>query len=277
MSTRSFGPLPFAAEEGRAVKSKLAGATLWMGAEATESAVKSLQGPPVLHIATHGFFLPDQPQRRDGPRSGAKAAPVAVEDPLVRSGLAFAGANSRHSGADDGVLTALEVSGTDLYGTQLVVLSGCETAVGDVVNGEGVYGLRRALVLAGSRTQVMSLWRVDDAATQELMTAYYGRLQKGDGRSEAMRQVQLAMLAQSERARPYYWASFIVSGDWAALDGKAVVPQLGRVQPVQPGPRGCACAIEAGPEGRTATWAAAVALGLGLARRRARRWATPRA
>jgi len=115
-----------------------------------------------------------------------------------------------------------------LWGTKLVVLSACETGLGDVRNGEGVYGLRRALVLAGSQTQVMSLWKVSDSGTRDLMTSYYTRLQSGAGRTEALRQVQLAMLrgelkpAQdaTDYRHPYYWAAFIASGDWRNMDGK---------------------------------------------------------
>jgi CHAT domain-containing protein len=252
-----FRPLSSTSSEGRTIAQAVKPARVLLGQEATEHAIKTLHGPSLLHIATHGFFLADQPRRRPG--AGADK-PVALEDPLVRSGLALAGANQPQRGADDGVLTALEVSSTDLYGTGLVVLSACETAVGEVINGEGVYGLRRALVLAGARTQVMSLWRVDDTATTQLMSEYYGRLQRGEGRSEAMRQVQLAMLAQRERAHPYYWASFIVSGDWTALSGKGGEPML---MGVPPGSGGCGgCALEL----------AVVALGLRLAWRRARRW-----
>jgi CHAT domain-containing protein len=102
----------------------------------------------------------------------------------------------------------------------LVVLSACETGVGEVRSGDGVYGLRRALVLAGAETQVMSLWKVSDEGTRELMSGYYRRLASGEGRSEAMRQVRLEFLKDPRRAHPYYWASFIVSGEWANLDGK---------------------------------------------------------
>src|SRR5206468_2188882 len=98
-------------------------------------------------------------------------------------------------------LTALEASGLDLWGTRLVVLSACETGLGDVQAGEGVYGLRRALVLAGSESQVMSLWQVSDAATRDLMVAYYKRLQAGEGRTEALRQVQLEMLSSQQQSR----------------------------------------------------------------------------
>jgi CHAT domain-containing protein len=97
------------------------------------------------------------------------------------------------------------------------VLSACDTGVGEVKAGEGVYGLRRALVLAGARAQVMSLWPVSDVGTRDLMRGYYDALLAGAGRAEALRRVQLATLADPARAHPYYWASFILSGDWAPL------------------------------------------------------------
>ena len=129
--------------------------------------------------------------------------------------------NKRRSGDEDGILTALEASGLNLYGTQLVVLSACETGVGDINIGEGVYGLRRALVLAGAETQVMSLWAVSDEATRELMVNYYKRLLRGEGRGEAMRQAQLEMIKSDARNHPFYWAGFIVSGNWEKLDLKS--------------------------------------------------------
>lgn len=105
----------------------------------------------------------------------------------------------------------------------LVVLSACETGVGEVHNWDGVHGLRRALVLAGSEAQVMSLWKVDDDGTRDLMIDYYKGLQAGQGRSEALRRVQLRMLRNEDgkgREHPYYWASFIQSGEWSNLDRK---------------------------------------------------------
>jgi CHAT domain-containing protein len=144
-----------------------------------------------------------------------------VEDPLLRSGLALAGANQGKSGDDDGVLTALEAAYLDLLGTKLVVLSACDTGVGEVKNGEGVLGLRRALVLAGSESQVMSLWPVSDEAAKDLMIPYYKALQQGEGRSDALRQVQLRMLrGRKDQRHPFYWAAFIQSGEWANLDGQ---------------------------------------------------------
>ena len=126
------------------------------------------------------------------------------------------------SGNDDGVLTALEAAGLDLWGTKLVVLSACDTGVGEVLNGEGVQGLRRALVLAGSESQMMSLWPVSDRGTRDLMVEYYRALRSGAGRNEALRQIQLRMLRDPKRRHPFYWASFIQSGEWANLDGKRV-------------------------------------------------------
>jgi CHAT domain-containing protein len=140
-------------------------------------------------------------------------------NPLLRSGLGLAGANLK-SENNDGILTALEAAGLNLWGTKLVVLSACDTGVGEVKNGDGVYGLRRALVLAGSETQMMSLWPVSDIGTRELMTSFYRNLKAGMGRSAALRDVQLKMIADPKRAHPFYWASFILSGEWANLDGK---------------------------------------------------------
>ena len=137
---------------------------------------------------------------------------------MLRSGLALAGANLHQGG--DGILTSLEAAGLDLWGTKLVVLSACDTGVGQVQNGDGVYGLRRAFVLAGSETQVMSLWSVSDEGTRDLMVGYYKRLAAGEGRGAAMRAVRLAMLKDPKRSHPFYWASFIVSGEWANLDGR---------------------------------------------------------
>jgi len=223
-----FRSLPATADEARAIKKVLPAATVLMNDQATEAAVKQMRGPDLLHVATHGFFLPDlEPAPANTRLRGLDGdiAPINLptENPLARSGLALAGANLRRSGpnqADDGVLTALEAMALDLWGTKLVVLSACDTGVGKVRNGEGVYGLRRALALAGSESQVMSLWPVSDDDAPELMTAYYQALQRGQGRSAALRQAQLQMLRSQDRRHPFYWASFIQSGEWANLQGR---------------------------------------------------------
>jgi CHAT domain-containing protein len=133
----------------------------------------------------------------------------------------MAGANQ--GGA--GIVTARELAGYDWWGTQLVVLSACETGVGAVPSGDGVYGMRRALVLAGAASQVVSLWSVNDASTRELMRDYYRELARGIGRAEALRQAKLRMLRQPRYAHPYYWAAFIPAGDWRPLDKAVFSPQ----------------------------------------------------
>lgn len=221
-----FDPLPATELEARQVAKTLPNAHLLLGKEATEGAVKVLAGPSILHLATHGFFLHDAPDagRPAKDRRAVKLVTEPIEarplreDSLLRSGLALAGANVRRRGPEDGVLTALEVAGLDLSGTKLVVLSACDTALGDLMPADGVYGLRRALVLAGSETQMMSLWKVHDEATRTLMTAYYERLNAGAGRSDALREVQIQMAR--DMLHPFYWAAFIVSGSGRTLAGK---------------------------------------------------------
>jgi CHAT domain-containing protein len=142
-------------------------------------------------------------------------------DALDRSGLAMAGANL----GPDGIVTAREIAGLDWWGTQLVVLSACETGVGAVASGDGVYGLRRALLLAGAASQVVSLWNVSDAATRELMRDYYDELVRGTGRAEALRSAKLRLLRQPRYAHPYYWAAFIPAGDWRPLDKNTLLHQ----------------------------------------------------
>jgi tetratricopeptide (TPR) repeat protein len=226
-----FQSLPGAEREALAIKALLPEASVLLREQATETALKQSRAPRVLHIATHGFFLNDEAAPPAKIRGGADDNPLRlsiqlskraakIDNPLLRSGLALAGANEHRSGDDDGVLTSLETASLDLWGTRLVVLSGCATGVGEVKNGEGVFGLRRALVLAGSETQVMSLWPVWDEETGSLMASYYRRLLKGEGRGEALRQVQLEMLKDAKLRHPHYWGNFIQSGEWANLDGQ---------------------------------------------------------
>jgi CHAT domain-containing protein len=198
-----FDRLPGTAAEAQTLKRVLPDAAVLTGSAATETAAKGIHGPRILHIATHGFFLED--------------AAADAEDPMLRSGLVFAGVNASGSGQDDGVLTALEASGLDLRGTRLVVLSACETGLGEVKNGEGVFGLRRAFVVAGAETLLMSLWQVADDATKDLMVSYYARLARGESRADALRDAQLAMLKDPRTAHPFFWAAFISSGESGPL------------------------------------------------------------
>jgi len=203
----SFARLAGTAGEAQRILTTLPDARIRLGAAANEQELKGLHAPRVLHIATHGFFQP-----------GNARAPA--ENPLLRSGLALAGANAGESRGEDGILTALEAANLDLWGTRLVTLSACDTGIGVVRNGEGVYGLRRAFFLAGAETLVMSLWPVSDLVTRDTMTGYYSGLKDGLGRGAALHRAQLRLMRQPGRRHPFYWASFIQAGEWANLAGQ---------------------------------------------------------
>ncbi|MGG6295450.1 tetratricopeptide repeat protein [Leptolyngbya sp. AN02str] len=213
---RAWPPLMATAEEADAIATQLAQTLRLPPSQilnlqqqaATEAALRQVNRPRILHIATHGFF-----------ESLGSQEVVLTDNPLLRSGLVLSGVNVGQSGTgEDGIVSALEVSNLNLLGTQLVALSACDTGLGDLSLGEGVYGLRRALVLAGSQSQLISLWQVQDNTTRDLMVEYYQNLLLGMGRSEALRQTQLAMLNREATAHPYYWAPFINSGNWRLLD-----------------------------------------------------------
>jgi len=227
-----FSPLPGTAKEAEQIPPYLKGKqTVLTGTQATEESVLAVRRPRVMHLSTHGFFLADQAAISQGTRGAvrikvqqdamgesAPALPQGYENPLVRSGLAFAGANhaGEAQGGRDGLLTALEVSGMDLHGTDLVTLSACETGRGEVKSGEGVFGLRRAFALAGTSHLMMSLWPVSDAVTATQMQRFYQLYGKKTNPAAALRQAQLATIAElrSKRgqAEPALWAPFIVQG-----------------------------------------------------------------
>lgn len=216
-----ISPLPGTGQEAEALRKILTDAVVLTEQNATEAALKKLAGPQILHIATHGFFLSDQTENRlSNERQLVRSWGFeSGENPLLRSGIVLAGVMQGESGTgEDGVVTSLEMGDLDLWGTKLVVLSACETGLGEIRTGEGVYGLRRALRLAGAESVVTTLWKVDDAATRDLMVEYYDRLRMGQGRAEALRSTQLKMLKSSRWQHPYYWASFIESGDWRILE-----------------------------------------------------------
>lgn len=224
MSDTYFAPLAGTLIEARSIQNLFPDAQILSEKQATETALKEIAAPHILHIATHGFFLENASESdasKDLKNRNVNAE-SETENPLLRSGIALAGANKNKNGdaKEDGILTALEASGLNLWGTKLVVLSACDTGLGEVKNGEGVYGLRRAFTLAGTESLVMSLWSVSDYATRELMTDYYKNLKNGIGRGEALRQVKLAMMKKKGREHPFYWAGFIQSGEWANLEGK---------------------------------------------------------
>jgi len=271
-----FTPLPGTAVEGKAVAAALGDARVLLGAEATAQALAEVHGPRILHIATHGFYVPQSKGSAPAPDSSSellRAVLPRVDDPFVRSGLALAGANSRTPGAD-GILSAYEASGLDLHGTRLVTLSACETGLGELVDGIEVQGLGRAFTIAGAETLLTSLWKVSDDATRDLMTAYYARLAKGGGRAESLRDVQRDFIAQKAFTNPYYWAAFSVTGDPSSLSGARVAADVDTtsngVPRVTPGAHGCGC--RTAPAGTASSfwfWSVAVAAVV-LARRRLR-------
>lgn len=230
-----FPELPSAASEALGIaalwnrREDAPEAVVLTGAAATEGAFKRLaRGREVIHLATHGFFLPsskastDPRQRGVGvgaraPASAAFALDLADEHSLL-SGLAFAGANDRSAAAgSDGILLAEEISDLDLSGVRLAVLSACDTGLGQVQNGEGVFGLRRALQIAGVRTLVTSLWPVVDETAEARMIDFYRRhLEGGESVAQALRSAALRILedrrARGESTHPFHWAGILAVG-----------------------------------------------------------------
>ena len=214
-----LAPLPATKVEvesiGKVLKASGYQITSYMQKDATEARLKSVSAPSVMHIATHGYFLQDV--EKTGVAFGVSVE-NANENPLLRSGLMLANAAATVSGQrmpnlesnDNGVLTAYEAMNLSLAGTELVVLSACETGLGDIRSGEGVYGLQRAFQVAGAEALVMSMWKVDDAATQMLMTSFYSSWIRLGNKQKAFREAQLQLMARFKD--PYYWGSFVMMG-----------------------------------------------------------------
>jgi CHAT domain-containing protein len=217
-----FHRLTGTAEEGRQVAERL-GVEPLLGTAALEHTIKQHSSPRIMHIATHGFFLSAPDPVENGGRAAGESFPTGatgrladlarLENPLLRSGLVLAGANTWLVGlplppaAEDGLLTADDVTGLDLLSTELVVLSACETGLGEIATGEGVFGLRRAFMLAGAETLVMTLWKVPDLLTRELMVGFYRRVLAGRRHAAALRDAQRAL--KTRFPDPLYWGAFI--------------------------------------------------------------------
>jgi CHAT domain-containing protein/tetratricopeptide (TPR) repeat protein len=224
-----FKPLPNAEAEARSV-AKLVGSDteLRLGADARESELKTVQSPRVLDLATHAFFLSDQELKQinsvDFNSALSEFGPVRStssdnwENPLVRCGMALSGANhaqqTTNGIAEDGLLTGLEASLLNLRGTELVILSACDSGSGEVKIGEGVMSLRRAFRIAGAETVLASQWKVNDKATSQLMIEFVRRWRAGEQRAHAWREAQLTLLRSKDFSNPFFWAAFTLTGEW---------------------------------------------------------------
>ena len=225
----TFAPLPGSGVEATNV-AKLLGSdvVLRLGPDAREAELKAVVSPRVLHLATHGFFLSDQEFKhtnsfawssaftRLGPPKGG--TPNGWENPLVRCGIALAGANHAlqitNAIAEDGLLTGLEASLLNLQGTELVILSACDSGTGEVKIGEGVMSLQRAFRIAGAESVLASHWPVNDKATSRLMTEFMRRWRAGEPRAQAWREAQLELLRSKDFSNPYFWSAFTLTGQW---------------------------------------------------------------
>ncbi len=170
---------------------------------ATEENIKKVKNPKILHLSTHGFFI-------DSKEKNEKV------NPMLRSGLLLTGVSDYTRAevkpdTEDGILTALEAANLDLDETDLVVLSACETGLGDVKAGEGVYGLQRAFKVAGAKSIVMSMWKVDDAVTQKLMTTFYQKFAESNNARQAFKEAQA--IIKKQHPEPYYWGAFVMVGE----------------------------------------------------------------
>lgn len=209
--------LPGTEKEVKSVTATLKGlglsATTLYGKEATETKMKAIKSPDILHIATHGYFLADVSKMETSKVLGIDIS-AAKDNPLLRSGLLLANCdnvfdeNYRAAGADNGVLTAYEAMTLNLDKTDLVVLSACETGLGSVKQGEGVYGLQRAFLIAGAKSIIMSLWSVSDEATMELMIMFYSNYAKTGNKQQAFADAQKKLKAKYKE--PFYWSAFVM-------------------------------------------------------------------
>jgi len=193
-----FKPLPGTKEEAKEIEQTIKDKVEvkeFTKDKATEQNLYKVKSPKFLHIATHGFFIKDN----------------TIPNPMLKSGIALTGANAGAIKGDGaGIVTALKLSGLNLKGTNLVVLSACETGVVDINSTQSVSSLAKAFIQAGAKDIVMSLWSVNDKATKDLMAQFYKNIKQGNSYSQALKRAKLKMIKQD--MHPYYWAGFVLSG-----------------------------------------------------------------
>jgi CHAT domain-containing protein len=194
-----FSNLPGTKEEAKIVKETLQKDKVnikdFEEEKANEENLMHIKNPKILHIATHGFFIDD----------------TTVPNPMLKSGIALSGANAGAVyGNGAGIVTALKLSGMKLRGTDLVVLSACETGVVDVNSTDAVSGLSKAFIQAGTKDVIMSLWSVNDKATKNLMESFYKEQRVNKNYVKSLKEAKLRMI--HENLHPYFWAPFVISG-----------------------------------------------------------------
>lgn len=235
MGSMRFDRLPQTRVEVQAIAEVLGreSCEIYTGKDALEETLTSRPSPKLLHIATHGFFVSPHggvpeglnafalsPSSRSSTSDQAQGSAI-VENPLLRSGIVLAGANtsltSGSTASSVGVFTAEKIMNLDLRGTDLVVLSACNTGIGEVENGQGVYGLQYAFNHAGAKSIIMSMWSVPDLETRELMVAFYFNIAAGQDRAQALRNAMLKELGVVKKrhntSNPIYWGAFVLMGD----------------------------------------------------------------
>lgn len=190
-----------------------------MQKNATEESLKMVNNPYILHIATHGYFLEQETGDAEDTRAFGIEPMKAYENPLLRSGLLLAGAdrtvnemNTKETKEnDDGILNAFEAMVLNLDNTDMVILSACQTGLGEIVNGEGVYGLQRSFQIAGASSIITSLWEVSDEGTQDLMSAFYKYWLASGNKHDAFHKAQLEI--KEKYKYPFYWGAFVLVGE----------------------------------------------------------------
>jgi len=216
-------PLPGTQKEVEMIKSLLK-KHYWQVNEYTEKSakeeiVKKAYNPYILHLATHGYFIEDNAITTEDTRSFGIEQVRAYKNPLLRSGLLFAGADKTildlnttdNKDKDDGILNAFEAMVLNLDKTELVVLSACQTGLGEIKNGEGVYGLQRSFQMAGAKSVITSLWEVSDEGTQDLMSAFYKYWLQSGNKHDAFRKARSEI--KEKYKYPFYWGAFVLVGN----------------------------------------------------------------
>lgn len=210
-----FSRLPETKDEANIIQQILSermhiGVNSYQAEKAVEAVLYAAESPIIMHLATHGYFIGKDEFKQQNTSDSNQM--LFKDYPMLRSGIALAGINlSLKEGKDEGIVSAEEVMGLKLIGTDLVVLSACETGVGDVQSGEGVFGLKRAFILSGAKAVILSLWSVPSKETKELMTKFYSLMADGKSKANALMQAKLEM--KEKKPNPFYWGAFILVGN----------------------------------------------------------------